>query len=83
VGIAIALLIENFSKQESRAGLGLAGAIAINLCGGVVLALWLMFGNIEIPLRGYIIMWSLAIILFVLSGIELGLGFSKSRQEEN
>jgi hypothetical protein len=83
VGIAIALLIENFGKQKSVTGLGLGGAIAINLCGGAVLALWLIFGRIDIPTRGYILLWSLVFILFVLSSVELGLSFSRSRQEKN
>jgi hypothetical protein len=34
IGIAIALLIESRRKQQAIVGLGLGGAVAINLCGG-------------------------------------------------
>ena len=70
-GIGIALTIEFFRKQEGVAGLGLGGAVAINLCGGLVLILWLVFGGLNIPLRGQVFLWLLAIILVVISAIEL------------
>jgi hypothetical protein len=38
-------------------GLGLGGAIAINLCGGLVLFGWLVFGDLSLPLRGLIFLW--------------------------
>ena len=47
-GIAVALLIENYKRQQSMTGLGLVGAIVINICGGIILALWLLFGNLGI-----------------------------------
>jgi uncharacterized membrane protein len=72
-GIAIALLIENYKKQQSIIGLGLVGAIVINICGGIVLAFWLLFGNLDIPLRGYIILWGLVAILVFLSSVEFGM----------
>lgn len=48
LGIGIALLIGRSAKNNSD-GLGLRGAIAINLSGGSVLALWLLFGSINVP----------------------------------
>ena len=59
--------------QETRGmvGLGLGGAVAINLSGRLVLILWLMFGDLNIPLRGHISLWSLAIILVGISLFEL------------
>ena len=44
-GIGIALLVERFDGKRSMNGLGLAGAIAINLCGGIVLGALLLFGG--------------------------------------
>ena len=70
-GIGIALLITRSAKNKSSDGLGLRGAIAINLSGGVVLALWLFFGALDVPIHGKIIMWALVLILFVLSAVEL------------
>lgn len=42
LGIGLALLIECHWKSGRFNGLGLGGAIAINLCGGFVLAVWLL-----------------------------------------
>ncbi len=70
-GIGIALLLEWQHKQEGTSGLGLAGAIAINLCGAVVLAMWLLFGTLDLPLRGYVVLWVLAILLIGISTAEV------------
>ena len=70
-GIGLALLIECFRPSGGLAGLGLGGAIAINLSGGLVLLSWLIFGNLGIPIHGQIFLWALAVILVVMSGIEL------------
>ena len=70
-GIGIALTIECFRKPIGWTGLGLGGAIAINLSGGIVLILWLILGNLAIPGRGQMLLWMLAIILVIISSIEL------------
>ena len=80
LGIAIALLIENYKKEKTVTGLGFVGAVVINLCGGIVLAFWLISGNLEIPLRGYIILWSLVCVLVFLSSIEFGISIKKKRE---
>ena len=69
-GIGIALTIELNRKQPGVAGLGMGGAVAINLSGGFVLILWLLFGELNIPLRGYFFLWSLAVVLVAMSLIE-------------
>ena len=70
-GIGIALLISRSANNKRADGLGLRGALAINLSGGSVLALWLLFGSLDVPTHGKIIMWVLVVILFVLSAVEL------------
>jgi hypothetical protein len=70
-GIGLALLIECFRPLDGLGGLGLGGAIAINLCGGVVLVAWLITGQLSLPLRGQIFLWVLAVFLLVISVIEL------------
>ena len=70
-GIGIALLISRSAKNRNSDGLGLRGALAINISGGFVLALWLLFGALDVPVHGKIIMWALVVILFVLSAVEL------------
>ncbi|MBN1897486.1 MAG: hypothetical protein JW827_01815 [Spirochaetes bacterium] len=71
IGITLALLIEHYRKKSFFTGLGLAGAICINLCGGLVLAFWLMSGKLGIPPRGQLILWVLVIILAGISVLEL------------
>ncbi len=80
-GIGIALLIEAYRKNENEAaGLGLLGAISINLCGGIVLFLWLVFGNLNLPIIGQIFLWILDVILVLISSLELFLNL-KSKKE--
>ena len=71
VGIGISLMIERHRKKtDQNVGLGLAGAVTINLCGGIVLIGWLWFGSLNIPLHGKIFLWSIAILLITISSIE-------------
>ena len=65
-GIGIALLIERYGFKNKIRGLGLGGAIAINLCGAFVLLIWLIIDPFSIPLRGYVILWSIAIIVLLV-----------------
>ena len=60
-GIGLALLL-TWARRDAG-GLGLGGAIAINLCAGIVLALWLLAGNLELPLRGALLLWAIVILL--------------------
>ena len=73
VGISIALFI---ALRRRGCGLGLEGAVAINLCGGLILAGWLLFGGLAIPLRGTLFLWGLVIMLLGISGVELLAGRS-------
>ena len=71
VGIGIALFLERGSPGRNGSGLGLNGAIAINLCGALVLSGWLLFGDLALPLRGYVFLWLLVILLVGISAAEL------------
>jgi len=70
-GIGAALTIEAFRQPEGLAGLGLGGAVAINLCGGMVLLIWLVSGALDLPLRGRAFLWTLAIVLVGISAAEV------------
>ena len=70
-GIGIALLIKIFGKKIGSSGLGVGGAISVNLCGAVVLAVWLIFGSLTIPIRGRLFLWSLVILITSVSMLEL------------
>ena len=69
-GIGIALLVECFRPTGGMVGLGLGGAVAINLCGGLVLAGWLLSGKLSVPLRGQIFLWVLVVLLAGISTVE-------------
>lgn len=69
-GIGIALYIE-YKRKDEFIGLGLGGAISINIMGGIVLFLWLISGSLIIPLKGKIIFWVLDVILVGISSLEL------------
>jgi hypothetical protein len=68
LGIGLALLIERFGQSKGLSGLGIAGAIAINMCGGGTLLIWLIAGHLEIPARGRLLLWVVAVLV-------LGIGF--------
>ena len=69
VGIGIALLLERHRRTGDA--LGLTGALVINSCFGLALVGWLLVGGLQLPVRGALVLWALAVILIVLSVIEL------------
>ncbi len=71
IGIGIALLVERFGRGERVVGLGLVGAISINLSFGIVLGLWLLIRTVEVSRQGTVLLWLLVIILIGISSIEL------------
>ena len=71
LGIGIALLPEAYGGPQRIRGLGLAGAIVINFCGAGVLTIWLIFAPLNLPLKGYIILWTIAIVVLTIGFIEL------------
>ncbi len=72
IGITIALTVGVLQNRSGRhSGLGVIGAIAINLCGGLVLSMWLLFGQLGLPGRGFILLWSLVAVLSGVSIVEL------------
>jgi hypothetical protein len=66
----MALLLERFQDRRSLAGLGIGGAILINICGAGALVFWLLFDRMDIPLRGYISLWVIALIVISISVFE-------------
>lgn len=68
VGIAIALFRERLRKPMGPVGLGVAGAIAIDLCAALFLAGWLLLEG-ALPLWGRIVMWGIVAVLVIVSGL--------------
>lgn len=69
-GIGIALLIELWGTRHGFRGLGQAGAVAINFCGAGILIVWLLVGT-DLPLRGRIVLWIVALAVLGLGSAEL------------
>jgi len=67
-GIGIALLI---AYRGGVQGLGLDGAIAINLCGAGVVVGWLVTAPHSIPPRGKTTLWIIALVVIGIAVIEL------------
>ncbi len=70
-GIGIALLFECFGETKNMRGLGLDGAIVINFCGAGILLCWLLLVPFDIPMRGKIILWSIALGVIAIGVVEL------------
>ncbi|MFC1581166.1 hypothetical protein ACFL4N_09710 [Thermodesulfobacteriota bacterium] len=71
LGIGIALLLELWGFGRGIRGLGLGGAIVINFCGSGALLAWLLFSHFNIPMRGHIILWAVAVMV-------LGIGVAET-----
>ena len=67
-GIGLALLIAYCGSAQ---GLGLDGAIAINLCGAGVVVGWLVIAPHTIPPRGKITLWIIALVVIGIGLVEL------------
>ena len=69
-GIGVALCIEWWGAPQDVRGLGLGGAIVINLCGAGVLLTWLLLGGLDLPTRGQVVLWGVAVVV-------LGIGIAE------
>lgn len=77
IGIAIALVYECRRSANERSGLGLGGAIAIDLSAAAFLGCWLIFSWMTLPLRGALVLGSVTTLLISVSV----LGFVAQRQK--
>ena len=77
IGIGSALFLERYGADYNLRGLGLGGAVLINLCGAGVLAGWLIFGGLQLPLKGYLALGSITGIVFLTALVELISGSRK------
>lgn len=72
VGIGIALMQEARSRFEGAKGLGLTGAVAINLAAGLAIAAWLVrSGADDVSASGRVFLWLLVLFLVGLSAGEI------------
>ncbi|MEN8123406.1 MAG: hypothetical protein ABFS35_23920 [Bacteroidota bacterium] len=70
-GIGLALFIERYGLKYNIRGLSLGGAIAINFSGSLILTAWLLINPFDLPLRGYIILWIIALVVLLIGFVEI------------
>ena len=70
-GIGIALLMERGADRARARGLGLGGAVVINLCGALVLSAWLLFGDLSLSINAAAVLWGIVAVLTVVSLAEV------------
>jgi hypothetical protein len=81
-GIGLALFVELYGASSRIRGLGLGGAIAINLCGGGALLVWLVGVPLDIPLHGKIILWVVAVLVLLIGLAEIATKSWREGQEQ-
>lgn len=70
LGIGIALFIEVKDYNKGKRGLGLDGAIIINIVASVVLMIILIFKQPNISTTGLIILWAVGLSVLIIGLIE-------------
>lgn len=70
LGIGIALFIEVIYFYKRKRGLGLDGAIVINMAASVVLILILIFGQLNVSTTGLIILWIVGLSVLIVGFVE-------------
>lgn len=70
LGIGIALWIERWNDDQWR-GLGLVGAISINILGAGTVLVWLLIDPFNIPSRGYAVLWSVVLVVLGTGLLEI------------
>jgi hypothetical protein len=73
-GIGGALCMELWGATRGVRGLGLGGAIVINICGAGVLLAWLIPGGMDLPLRGQVLLWGVAVVVLGIGIAEIAAG---------
>lgn len=69
-GIGIALLIQ-YRMRPQWTGLGLEGAVVINLLGAGTVLVWLILDPFELPVRGYFVLWAVVVSVFGTAVLEI------------
>lgn len=71
LGIGVSLILEARGESKGLRGLGIGGAIVINFCGAGTLLAWLLMSPNELPFRGQILLWSIAVVVLLVGVLEL------------
>ena len=73
LGIGLALVVQTRRLRGPFCGLGLTGAMLINLCFGLAIGYWLIWGNLEPNPVGSVLLWALTAILLIFGVVELSI----------
>jgi hypothetical protein len=71
LGIGVALCAELWGAPRGIRGLGLGGAIGINIPGAGVVLVWLLLGGRELSSRGRAILWVVVVVVMGLAATEI------------
>ena len=82
LGIGLALFIQRYGEPRGITGLGIAGAIAINLCGGGAFLFWLILGDLRIPTRGQAALWTVAVVVLLIGIVEAASGVWREQDRD-
>lgn len=74
VGIAAALFIESRPTEDGAQGLGVVGAVVINVAGAGALTLWLALASQAVPTRGRVTLGIVAAVVFLMTAAEVAHG---------
>jgi uncharacterized membrane-anchored protein YitT (DUF2179 family) len=70
LGIGLSLALEARRSSGESGGLGLLGAVGINMSAAVVLTIWLLVGGLPLPTHGLFLIVLLILTLIGLSACE-------------
>jgi hypothetical protein len=70
-GIALALVVEYYRSPAGLVGLGIGGAVFINMCAAFMLVVMMVRHRLDMPFQGYLFLWILVVVLVFISAIEL------------
>lgn len=79
VGIGLALLVQRVWGAAGVVGLGIEGAIVIHLCGAATLVVWLIVGDLDVPVYGYALLWGFAALVLGIALYEMIVRFKQAR----
>jgi len=68
IGIGVALLV---AYRGGTGGLGLDGAVAINICGAGTVVVWLLSAPRQFSIAGRMTLWVVAVLVLGIGFVEL------------
>jgi hypothetical protein len=82
VGISLALFLQGSLEGRGVTGLGIQGAVVINLCGAGVLLAWLLSGKLDLPKKGGWFLWGIVIVVFMIAVGEILFWFRNHKHRQ-